>query len=67
MNRPSRLFDFIDIMSKNNSIDKAVNSKFTGKWMGYSTKEVKQKGENLSYELISLGIKKGDKLSLIHI
>ena len=65
MDRPSRLFDFIDIMSENNSIDNAVNSKFKGKWMGYSTKEVKQKGDSLSCELISLGIKKGDKIGII--
>ena len=52
MDRPSRLFDFIDIMSENNSIDNAVNSKFKGKWMGYSTKEIKQKGDSLSCELI---------------
>jgi len=65
MDIPSRLFDFIDIMSENNSIDNAVNSKFKGKWMGYSTKEVKQKGDSLSCELISLGIKKGDKIGII--
>jgi long-chain acyl-CoA synthetase len=62
---PKRLFDFIDIMATNKPLENAVNSKTTGQWVGLSTPEVRELGNNLSAKLLSLGVAAGDKIAMI--
>ena len=65
MKTPKRLFDFIDIMATNKPLENAVNSKTTGQWVGLSTPEVRELGNNLSAKLLSLGVAAGDKIAMI--
>jgi long-chain acyl-CoA synthetase len=65
MRTPKRLFDFIDIMATDKPLENAVNSKTTGQWVGLSTPEVKELGNNLSAKLLSLGVAAGDKIAMI--
>jgi len=65
METPKRLFDFIDLISEHRSLDNAVNSKVNGKWVGLSTKKVKEQGDRCSAGLLSLGVKAGDKIAII--
>ena len=65
MKTPKRLFDFIDLMAENRSLDNAVNSKVNGKWVGLSTKEVKEQGDRCSAGLLNLDIATGDKIAMI--
>ena len=65
MKTPKRLFDFIDIMATDKPLENAVNSKTTGQWVGLSTPEVRELGNNLSAKLLSLGVAAGDKIATI--
>jgi long-chain acyl-CoA synthetase len=65
MRTPKRLFDFIDIMATNKPLENAVNSKTTGAWVGLSTPEVSELGNNLSAKLLSMGVAAGDKIAMI--
>lgn len=65
MNTPKRLFDFIDLMAEHRSLDNAVNSKINGKWIGLSTKKVKEQGDRCSAGLLHLGVAAGDKIAMI--
>ena len=65
MKTPKRLFDFIDIMATDKPLENAVNSKTTGQWVGLSTPEVRELGNNLSAKLLSLGVTAGDKIAMI--
>ena len=65
MRTPKRLFDFIDIMTTNKPLENAVNSKTTGAWVGLSTPEVSELGNNLSAKLLSMGVAAGDKIAMI--
>ena len=65
MKTPKRLFDFIDIMATDKPLENAVNSKTTGQWVGLSTPEVRELGNNLSAKLLSLGVAAGDKIAMI--
>ena len=65
MRTPKRLFDFIDIMATNKPLENAVNSKTTGQWVGLSTPEVRELGNNLSAKLLSMGVAAGDKIAMI--
>ena len=65
MRTPKRLFDFIDIMARNKPLENAVNSKTTGAWVGLSTPEVSELGNNLSAKLLSMGVAAGDKIAMI--
>jgi len=65
METPKRLFDFIDLMAKHRPLDNAVNSKVGGKWVGLSTKEVKEQGDRCSAGLLNLGVSAGDKIAMI--
>ncbi len=62
---PKRLFDFIDIMATDKPLENAVNSKTTGQWVGLSTPEVRELGNNLSAKLLSMGVAAGDKIAMI--
>ena len=65
MKTPKRLFDFIDLMAEHRSLDNAVNSKINGKWIGLSTKKVKEQGDRCSAGLLHLGVAAGDKIAMI--
>jgi long-chain acyl-CoA synthetase len=65
MRTPKRLFDFIDIMAADKPLENAVNSKTTGQWVGLSTPEVRELGNNLSAKLLSMGVAAGDKIAMI--
>ena len=65
MKTPKRLFDFIDLMAEHPSLDNAVNSKINGKWIGLSTKKVKEQGDRCSAGLLHLGVAAGDKIAMI--
>ena len=65
MRTPKRLFDFIDIMATDKPLENAVNSKTSGQWVGLSTPEVRELGNNLSAKLLSLGVVAGDKIAMI--
>ena len=65
MRTPKKLFDFIDIMATNKPLENAVNSKTTGAWVGLSTPEVSELGNNLSAKLLSMGVAAGDKIAMI--
>ena len=65
MRTPKRLFDFIDIMATDKPLENAVNSKTTGQWVGLSTPDVRELGNNLSAKLLSMGVAAGDKIAMI--
>ncbi len=65
MKTPKRLFDFIDLMAEHRSLDHAVNSKVKGKWVGLSTKEIKEQGDRCSAGLLNLDVAAGDKIAMI--
>ncbi len=61
----SRLFDFIDFQLENNPIDNALVTKYNGKWVASSTKEIIEKANQLSRGLLRLGVKPNDKIAVI--
>ena len=65
MKTPKRLFDFIDLTAEHRSLDHAVNSKVKGKWVGLSTKEIKEQGGRCSAGLLNLDVAAGDKIAMI--
>lgn len=65
MRTPKRLFDFIDIMATDKPLENAVNSKTTGQWVGLSTPDFRELGNNLSARLLSMGVAAGDKIAMI--
>ncbi|MFT6716065.1 MAG: long-chain acyl-CoA synthetase [Saprospiraceae bacterium] len=60
-----RTFDILESGLKNFPLDVALASKVNGKWKSYSTKEYKEIVDQVSAGLISLGIKKGDKIATV--
>jgi long-chain acyl-CoA synthetase len=61
----TRLFDFITYQQKHNPIDKALVTKYNGKWIATSTQEFIDKANQLSRGLLRLGIKPNDKVAII--
>jgi len=57
-----RTFEFIDYAIKNHPLDDAFNIKRDGKWVAFSTQEIKDKADAFSSALIDLGFEKGDKI-----
>jgi long-chain acyl-CoA synthetase len=60
-----RTFDILESGLKNFPLDVALASKVDGQWKSYSTKEYKEIVDQVSEGLISLGVKKGDKVATI--
>jgi long-chain acyl-CoA synthetase len=60
-----RTFDILESALKKFPLDVALASKVKGEWKSYSTKEYKELVDQVSEGLISLGIKKGDKIATI--
>ena len=61
----TRLFDFITHQLENNPIEKALVTKYNGKWIATSTKEFVDKANQLSRGLLKLGVKPNDKIAVI--
>lgn len=61
----TRLFDFPYYQLKHKPNDKALVTKYDGKWEAMSTKEYLDKSNTISRALLRLGIQKDDKIAVI--
>ncbi len=60
-----RLFDLLPYITAHYSKDDTLAVKDSGKWEKYSTAEYVETVDYISYALLSLGVKKGDKIATI--
>jgi len=58
----TRNFDILDQMVEKYNIEKALAVKRNGKWEYFSTNQYKQFADEVSYGLLELGFKKGEKI-----
>lgn len=65
MNEPTRLFDFPYYQLEKYPQEKALNTKYDGKWIATSTKEYIEKANAISRALLKLGVNANDKVALI--
>ncbi|WP_415222282.1 AMP-dependent synthetase/ligase [Psychroserpens sp.] len=65
MTEITRLFDFPYYQLKHKPNDKALVTKYDGKWEAMSTKEYLDKSNTISRALLRLGIQKDDKIAVI--
>lgn len=61
----TRLFDLLPHYAEHFPKDNALNGKENGIWVNYSISQYIEKVNNISYGLMQLGIKKGDKIATI--
>ncbi len=61
----TRLFDFPYYQLKEFNLDKALVTKYDGKWVSVSTKEYVEKANQISRGLLQLGVKPNDKVAII--
>lgn len=61
----TRLFDLLPHYAMHFPREDALNGKSNGSWRHYSTKQYINTVNNISYGLMQLGIKKGDKIASI--
>ncbi len=60
-----RTFDILSYNETNQPLDKALSIKQKGKWLSFSTKEYREQADLVSYGLMALGFKKGDKIATV--
>jgi len=65
MTEITRLFDFPYYQLENYNLDKALTTKYDGKWESISTQEYINKANAISRGLLNLGIKPNDKIAVI--
>lgn len=65
MTEVKRLFDFPYYQLENHPLDKALATKYDGKWKSISTQEYIDQANNISRGLLRLGIKPNDKIAVI--
>ncbi len=65
MNTITRLFDFPHYQLNKFNLDKALITKYEGKWIATSTKEYIEKANQVSRGLLRLGVKPNDKVAII--
>lgn len=65
MTKITRLFDFPYYQLENYNLDKALTTKYEGKWESISTQEYINKANAISRGLLNLGIKPNDKIAVI--
>jgi long-chain acyl-CoA synthetase len=65
MNKPTRLFDYIDHQVATQPDHKAISSKENGTWKSYSFQEFQNQVNTYSSALLASGIQKGDTIALI--
>lgn len=61
----TRLFDVLDHQAQTYPQEIAMSSKVEGQWKNYNTNEVIDIVNRLSLGVLSLGIKKGDKIAIV--
>lgn len=61
----TRLFDYIQGQLDNNPQDRCIGRKEGNDWKFWSTSELVESAHKLASGLISLGLKKGDKVSMV--
>ena len=61
----TRLFDLLPHYAEHFPNDNALNGKENGIWVNYSISQYIEKVNNISYGLMQLGIKKGDRIASI--
>ncbi|UWX53703.1 AMP-dependent synthetase/ligase [Maribacter litopenaei] len=65
MQKVTRLFDFPYYQMENHPLDKALITKYDGKWISTSTQEYIGKANGISRGLLRLGVKPNDKIAII--
>ncbi len=65
MTDPKRLFDFPYYQLEKYPLEKALITKYNGKWVATSTQEYIDKANAISRALINMGVKPNDKVALI--
>lgn len=65
MNDPKRLFDFPYYQLEKYPQEKALNTKYAGKWVATSTREYLDKANQISRGLLRLGVQPNDKIAII--
>ena len=60
----TRIFDLVDYIQQFDNKEQ-ISVKENGEWRGYSSAEVKEYTDLLSYALLYIGIRKGDKIATI--
>jgi len=61
----TRTFDILDRLSKHFPKDDILAGRENGRWVQYSTREYREYVNYVSYGLLSMGFKKGDKIATI--
>ena len=61
----TRLFDFAYYQLEKYNLEKALTTKYNGKWISTSSQEYIDKANAISRGLLRLGVKPGDKIALI--
>jgi len=61
----TRLFDYIEKQLRENPLDKSFGRKDGDGWKFYSTQELVESATKLASGLLSLGLKRGDKVSMV--
>ncbi len=64
-NKITRLFDIPYHQLENNPLEKALITKYNGKWMAESTQSYLEKANLISKALLEIGAKKDEKIALI--
>ncbi len=64
-NKITRLFDIPYHQLENNPLEKALITKYDGKWIAESTQSYLKKANLISRALLEVGVKKGEKIALI--
>ncbi|MDC6406076.1 MULTISPECIES: AMP-dependent synthetase/ligase [Maribacter] len=65
MQKVTRLFDFPYYQLENHPLQKALVTKYDGKWISTSTQEYIDKANAISRGLVRLGVKPNDKIAII--
>lgn len=65
MKEVTRLFDFPHHQLQNRPLQRAFTTKYNGKWESVSTREFIDLANQMSFGLLELGVKKGDKIAVI--
>lgn len=65
MQKVTRLFDFPYYQLENHPLQKALVTKYDGKWIATSTQEYIDKANAISRGLVRLGVKPNDKIAII--
>jgi long-chain acyl-CoA synthetase len=61
----SRLFEYIYYQQENYPLEKSIGYNYNGKWTYFSTAEIIEAANKVSYGLMKLGLQAGDKVALV--